>query len=151
MIAYILCPPGVCKIWALCVSWITYDLLYYALCLACCTLYVLVMSRTRFRVKLHSIVAWMSRNSLLETGAVSEVKNQKLLCTFIGMRMFPTMHHREFPYVQGNNLTITLRVFINCCTLINILLTKLWLYHTYTHIHALSHLHTLIQSHTQIT
>ena len=31
-------------------------------------LYVLVMSRTRFRVNPHSLVAWMSRNSLLETG-----------------------------------------------------------------------------------
>ena len=31
-------------------------------------LYVLMMSRTHFRVNLHSIVAWMSRNSLLEAG-----------------------------------------------------------------------------------
>ena len=36
-------------------------------------LYVLVISRTRFRVNLHSTVAWMSRNSLLETLAISEV------------------------------------------------------------------------------
>ena len=36
-------------------------------------LYVLVMSRTRFRVNPHSIVAWMSGNSLLEAGAKSEV------------------------------------------------------------------------------
>ena len=35
-------------------------------------LYVLVMSRTRFRVNPHSIVAWMSRNSLLEAGVKSE-------------------------------------------------------------------------------
>ena len=35
-------------------------------------LYVLVMSRTRFRVNTHSIVAWMSRNSLLEAGVKSE-------------------------------------------------------------------------------
>ena len=35
--------------------------------------YVLVMSGTRFRVKPHSIVAWMSRNSLLKAGAKSEV------------------------------------------------------------------------------
>ena len=35
--------------------------------------YVLVMSRTRFRVKPHSTVAWMSRNSLLKAGAKSEV------------------------------------------------------------------------------
>ena len=36
-------------------------------------LYVLVMSGTRFRVNPHSIVALMSRNSLLEAGAKSEV------------------------------------------------------------------------------
>ena len=35
-------------------------------------LYVLVMSRTCFRVNPHSIVAWISRNSLLEAGAKSE-------------------------------------------------------------------------------
>ena len=32
-------------------------------------LYVLIMSRSRFRVNLHSIVAWISRNSMLEAGA----------------------------------------------------------------------------------
>ena len=36
-------------------------------------LYVLVMSSTRFRVNPHSVVAWMSRKSLLEAGAKSEV------------------------------------------------------------------------------
>ena len=35
-------------------------------------LYVIVMPRTRFSVNLHSIVAWMSRNSLLEAGEKSE-------------------------------------------------------------------------------
>ena len=35
-------------------------------------LYVLTMSFTRFRVNSHSIVVWMSRNSLLERGAISE-------------------------------------------------------------------------------
>ena len=35
--------------------------------------YVLAMSRMRLRVNPHSIVAWMSRNSLLEAGAKSEV------------------------------------------------------------------------------
>ena len=35
-------------------------------------LYVVVMSRARFRVNPHSIVAWISRNSLLEAGAKSE-------------------------------------------------------------------------------
>ena len=38
----------------------------------CIWLYVFIMSRTRFRVNPHSIVAWMSRNSLLEAGAKSE-------------------------------------------------------------------------------
>ena len=32
----------------------------------------IIMSRTRFRVNLHSMVAWMWRKSLLETGAISE-------------------------------------------------------------------------------
>ena len=36
--------------------------------------YVLIMSDTCFRVNPHSIVAWMSRNSLLKTGRISEVK-----------------------------------------------------------------------------
>ena len=34
MIAYILRPSCFCEIWGLCVSWITYDHLYYASCLA---------------------------------------------------------------------------------------------------------------------
>ena len=33
-------------------------------------LHVIIMSHTRFRVYLHSIVIWMSRNFLLETGAI---------------------------------------------------------------------------------
>ena len=37
-------------------------------------LYVLIMSSTHFRVNLHSIVAWMSRNFLLETGTISEAR-----------------------------------------------------------------------------
>ena len=37
-------------------------------------LYVLIMSRMSFRVNPHSIVALMSRNSLLETGAKYEVQ-----------------------------------------------------------------------------
>ena len=36
-------------------------------------LYAVIMSHPRFRVNPHSIVAWMSRNSLLETGTISEV------------------------------------------------------------------------------
>ena len=34
---------------------------------------VIIMSLTRVRVNLHYIFAWMSRNSLLETGVISEV------------------------------------------------------------------------------
>ena len=37
-----------------------------------CT-YVLIMSYTLFRMNSHYIMAWMSRNALLETGAISEV------------------------------------------------------------------------------
>ena len=36
-------------------------------------LYVHIMSHKRFRVNLHSVVAWMSTISLLETDAISEV------------------------------------------------------------------------------
>ena len=41
-------------------------------------LYLLIMSRTRFRVNPHSIVAWMSRNSLLKAGAKSELSFYEL-------------------------------------------------------------------------
>ena len=36
-------------------------------------LYVLIISHARFRVNLHSAVAWMSRNSVIKTDAISEV------------------------------------------------------------------------------
>ena len=36
-------------------------------------LYVLVMSHMRLRVNLHSVVAWMSRNSLLKTDMISDI------------------------------------------------------------------------------
>ena len=54
-------------------------------------LYVLIMSRTRFRVNPHSIVAWISRNSLLETGAKSEVLSD---CN--GTRT----HNHIFPHIS---------------------------------------------------
>ena len=41
--------------------------------LLCVWLYVLIMSRRRFRANPHSIVAWMSRNSLLEASTKSKV------------------------------------------------------------------------------
>ena len=41
-------------------------------CLIVC-LILIIMSRTRFRVNPHSIVAYMSRNSLLEAGVKSKV------------------------------------------------------------------------------
>ena len=34
---------------------------------------VFIITHTLFRVNLHFVVAWMSRNSLLETGAISQV------------------------------------------------------------------------------
>ena len=42
------------------------------LSLQCIWLYFITMSRTHFRVNPRSIFVWMSRNSLLETGAISE-------------------------------------------------------------------------------
>ena len=36
---------------------------------------VIIISHIRFRVNLHSIVAWVPRNSLLETGTISEVSD----------------------------------------------------------------------------
>ena len=50
------------------------ELRFEYLSVRCIWLYVLIMSRTRFRVNPHPIVAWMSRNSLLEVGAKSEIK-----------------------------------------------------------------------------
>ena len=41
----------------------------------CIWLYVLIMPRTCFRVNPHSIVSWMSRNSLLEGGTKSELSH----------------------------------------------------------------------------
>ena len=38
----------------------------------CIWLYVFIMSRTSLRVNPHSTVTWMSRNSLLEAGVISE-------------------------------------------------------------------------------
>ena len=43
-------------------------LLWAMLCL-----HIIIVSRTRFRVNLHSVVTWMSRNPLLQTGAISKV------------------------------------------------------------------------------
>ena len=41
-----------------------------------------MLSRTRFRVNLHSIVAWMPRVYLQETGAISEVYVTATGCEF---------------------------------------------------------------------
>ena len=43
------------------------------LSVACTWLYVLVMLRTRFRVKLHSIIDWMSMDYFIEEDTKSEV------------------------------------------------------------------------------
>ena len=44
----------------------------------CIWLYVLIKSRTSFRVNSHSVIVWMSSNSLLETGRYLEFKWLKL-------------------------------------------------------------------------
>ena len=50
-------------------------------------LYVLVMSHTSFRVNPHSIIAWMSSNSLLEAGASFRLVFHNITCkwTFISV------------------------------------------------------------------
>ena len=40
------------------------------------------MSRKRFRVDVHSLVTWMSRNSFLETGAICESPMASEICEF---------------------------------------------------------------------
>ena len=54
----------------------------------CIWLYVLIMSRTYFRVNLQSIVAWMSRKTLLKSGAISEIKWLQWDST--GLLLYPT-------------------------------------------------------------
>ena len=49
------------------------ELCFEYLSVRCIWLYVIIMSRARFRVNLHSIVAWVSRNSLFEAGPISDV------------------------------------------------------------------------------
>ena len=68
--------------------------------------------------------------------------------TFVEMRMFPIMHHRDFPCVERNTLTIFLRFFISYCPLIDISSTQLWLYHTHTHTHTRTHARTHAHTHT---
>ena len=48
----------------------------------CIWLYVLVMSRTRFRVNPHSIAAWMSRNSLFEAARSVCLRTKSLWVRF---------------------------------------------------------------------
>ena len=66
--------------------------------------------------------------------------------TFIGIRIFPTVCHRKFPYVHGNPHYCN-GIFINYCTLINIFSTQLWFYQTDVHINT----HTHTKTHTHIT
>ena len=47
-VAYMLCPSCFWKIWTLCVSWITYDLLYYARCSACWEFFALCFIGTNY-------------------------------------------------------------------------------------------------------
>ena len=63
------------------------SLCYEYLSAWCIWLYVLIMSRTRFRVNPHSMVVWMSRNSLLETGAKGNIQ-AAIECGFTLKRVF---------------------------------------------------------------
>ena len=40
------------------------------------------MSRKSFRVNVHSLLTWMSRNSFLQTGAISEIPITSEICEF---------------------------------------------------------------------
>ena len=64
--------------------------------------------------------------------------------SFIGVRMFHTVHYSEFPCVQGNNLIITLGFFIKYCTLI----FSLVLLRTNTNTLVLPHTQTQTHTHT---
>ena len=58
------------------------------------------MSRTRFRVNPHSIVAWMSRNSLLEAGMEDHLGRKQALNHLaqpIWLKQFGHMAVRSFP------------------------------------------------------
>ena len=56
----------------------------------CIWLYVLIMSRMCFRVNPHFIVAWMSRNFLLEAGTIECEFTLKRVCDMI--RTYSQMH-----------------------------------------------------------
>ena len=61
----------------------------------CIWLYVPIISRTRFRVNQRSIVAWMSRTSLLETCPISEVRDM--------IRTYSQIH-RTYKYSQHSSI-----------------------------------------------
>ena len=69
----------------------------------CVWLYVLVVSRTRFRQNSHSRVAWMSRNSLLEAGAKSVECGFTLKRVGDMTRTFSQMHRTD-KYSQHSKL-----------------------------------------------
>ena len=81
----------------------------------CIWLYVLVMSHTRLRVNPQSIVAWMSRNFLLEADAKSEVLSdcnwtfRQLECGFTLKRVRDVIRtysqmHRTDKYSQHSSV-----------------------------------------------
>ena len=44
----------------------------------------------------------MTKSKLIKIPKSKLIKMKPETNTFIGMRMFPNVHHREFPYVQKN-------------------------------------------------
>ena len=54
----------------------------------CIWLYELIISRTRFKVNPHSVVAWMSGNYLLEAGAKSEFQISEVETDNVGSTLF---------------------------------------------------------------
>ena len=62
-------------------------------------LYVHIMSHKRFRVNLHSVVAWMSTISLLQTDAISEAQ-----VTVTGFESTITLQKKVHPFSQTGQM-----------------------------------------------
>ena len=93
-------------------------------------LYVSIISRTRFRVNLHSAVAWISRNSSLETGEKFkwQQRNSKYIinnCYTINMKKY--LHPRQGSYFGPLNFifsALSQKIWYSCHEQKKIILLK---------------------------
>ena len=70
-------------------------------------LYILIISRTRFRVNPHPIVAWMPKNSLLEINAISEVYFLFRARSCLRFSNYRAWIHSETRTAVGRGLNLT--------------------------------------------